>query len=407
MTRSTQVLLVLLRLVIGWHFLFEGLEKLKTHELALISGSDAKKPWSSEVYLREASTPSFVGQIFHRLPGDPLLERLTVESLGDKDPAKTPPHEQFPLSLDKDWKAYYERFVQYYELTDEQELPENNLNAYVTILLQNEPLTATACSSYFLTVPQRTRAEVALTQSKDQTVIWLLNGVKGVKRTSPSGSSIIEVDMKTPQRIEEYQAKVKKVQEIETIDIGLMGPAAYEKLTTAKADTNKVRAELKADLDEQTASMKKALQAILTSEQAAKGPVPGPDIRRWQDYSRLDWIDWLTRWGLTAVGICLLLGLFTRPACVAGAGFLFMFFLAMPPFPGLPENVRSEGHYLFINKNIIEMLALLALATTYSGRWAGLDGLFQFLNPRRWRGKPRTDVRVTGPAPSPSLLTRK
>src|SRR5260370_33489528 len=34
-----------------------------------------------------------------------------------------------------------------------KELPENNLNAYVTILLQNEPLAATAWSSYFLTVP--------------------------------------------------------------------------------------------------------------------------------------------------------------------------------------------------------------------------------------------------------------
>jgi len=68
---------------------------------------------------------------------------------------------------------------------------------------------------------------------------------------------------------------------------------------------------------------------------------------------------------------------------VAGALFLLLFFLAMPPFPGWPENPRAEGHYLFINKNIIEMLALLALATTRSGRWVGLDGLVQFLSPRR------------------------
>jgi len=98
--------------------------------------------------------------------------------------------------------------------------------------------------------------------------------------------------------------------------------------------------------------------------------------------SRLEWIDWLTKYGLFAVGLGLLAGLFTRLWCVVGAGFLLMFYLAMPPWPGLPENPKAEGHYYFINKNIIEMFALMALATTHSGRWLGLDGLFQFLIPR-------------------------
>jgi hypothetical protein len=71
---------------------------------------------------------------------------------------------------------------------------------------------------------------------------------------------------------------------------------------------------------------------------------------------------------------------------VSGAIFLLLLYLAMPPFPWLPDPPRpTEGHYLFVSKNLIEMLALLALATTRSGRWAGLDGLLQFLNPRRWR----------------------
>jgi len=62
-----------------------------------------------------------------------------------------------------------------------------------------------------------------------------------------------------------------------------------------------------------------------------------------------------------------------------------MFFLAMPPLPGWPDSPRAEGHYLFINKNIIEMLALLTLATTASGRWVGLDGLIQVLCPCGWK----------------------
>jgi hypothetical protein len=75
-----------------------------------------------------------------------------------------------------------------------------------------------------------------------------------------------------------------------------------------------------------------------------------------------------------------------------GAYLLFMFFLAMPPLPGWPESPRAEGHYLFINKNVIEMLALLTLATTRSGRWAGLDGLLQFLRPRRWQNTPSSST---------------
>ena len=102
----------------------------------------------------------------------------------------------------------------------------------------------------------------------------------------------------------------------------------------------------------------------------------------------LDWSDRIVKYGILAVGLMLLVGLFTRLACIGGAAFLLMVFLAMPPLPGIPEGPRSEGHYLYVNKNFIEMLALLVLASTPSGRWLGLDGFVQFLNPWRWRRRP-------------------
>lgn len=104
----------------------------------------------------------------------------------------------------------------------------------------------------------------------------------------------------------------------------------------------------------------------------------------WSDWTQQEVLDWLVAYGLTAVGVCLLLGFLTRPACLGGAALLLMFYLTMPPLPGVPDNPRAEGHYLFINKNLIECLALLALATLPSGRWLGLDGLFYALNPVRW-----------------------
>jgi uncharacterized membrane protein YphA (DoxX/SURF4 family) len=123
-------------------------------------------------------------------------------------------------------------------------------------------------------------------------------------------------------------------------------------------------------------------------DQPALDPLPFTVARPWRQWSLLDWSDQIVKYGVLSVGLMLLLGLFTRLACLAGAGFLLMFFLAMPPLPGWPESPRSEGHYLYVNKNIIEMLALLVLATTPSGRWCGLDGLVQFFNPWRWRKPP-------------------
>ena len=91
------------------------------------------------------------------------------------------------------------------------------------------------------------------------------------------------------------------------------------------------------------------------------------------DWPRLKMVDTSVRWGLAIIGGLLIVGLFTRLASVAGAAFLLSFYLAMPAFPWLPEPALTEGHYLFVNKNIIEMLALLAIAVSKPGRRYGLD----------------------------------
>jgi hypothetical protein len=54
---------------------------------------------------------------------------------------------------------------------------------------------------------------------------------------------------------------------------------------------------------------------------------------------------------------------------------LLSFYLSMPPWPGLPESPKLEGHYRFVNKNLVEMVACLVLASTPNGLWIGLDAL--------------------------------
>ena len=95
--------------------------------------------------------------------------------------------------------------------------------------------------------------------------------------------------------------------------------------------------------------------------------------------------DLITMWGLTIVGALLILGLFTRLASVAGIAFILLFYLCNPPFVGYFYSIPSEGSYLIVNKNLVELSALVVILVTGSGRFAGLDRILHGLFARRTR----------------------
>ena len=49
----------------------------------------------------------------------------------------------------------------------------------------------------------------------------------------------------------------------------------------------------------------------------------------------LNAVDFLNTWGLIAIGLGLILGLFTRAAAISGAILLFVYYLNNPPLIGL------------------------------------------------------------------------
>ncbi len=95
--------------------------------------------------------------------------------------------------------------------------------------------------------------------------------------------------------------------------------------------------------------------------------------------------DLITMWGLTLVGLCLVLGLFTRLASLGGIAFIVLFYLCNPPFVGYFYSLPTEGSYLIVNKNLVELAALVVVLVTGSGRFAGLDRLVHALVGRRPR----------------------
>ena len=107
----------------------------------------------------------------------------------------------------------------------------------------------------------------------------------------------------------------------------------------------------------------------------SQGPFANLFYKMAANPSVLQVIDFMNIWGLILVGLGLLLGIFTRLACIGGILLLLLYFLSHPALIGVKYAMPTEGSYLFVNKNLIEMAALAVLLVFPTGKMAGLDGL--------------------------------
>jgi len=327
----TCLLLIVLRMAIGWHFLVEGVHKIQTHQLGKTA---INTPWTGAGFFQEGIGPA--APYFRDLLGDPDRQAL----------AKLKPEgDQFPAALAAEWQHYVDRFAAYYGLTDDQ----------------------------------RAKAAQLLADAKAKTLTWLKTGATEVKKVFPTGT--VDEKETTPQRVADYEAKLKEIDDA----IHRRLPAFNEDvekvhLRTLKTDATKLRTELLADLDKQSVGLKKALNELLTPDQWKQGTMP-EEVER----TPLYYVDQITMWTHTALGACLLVGLFTRAASLGLALFLLLVTLVAPALPYAPAPPGAIGHYLFVNLYVIEMIALLMLATVPTGRWFGLDALLHQLNPFRRR----------------------
>ncbi len=136
----------------------------------------------------------------------------------------------------------------------------------------------------------------------------------------------------------------------------------------------------------------------------------GADVFHWMADTPgvLKVVDVLNIWGLILIGGALMLGCLTRVAAAMGIAMLALYYTAHPSLFADSPGV-TEGNYLIVNKNLVELLALCVVAVLPAGRF-GLDG---FLSGWRRRRTSHRGAAETPPAdlaecePAASLARRQ
>jgi len=322
--------LILLRIAIGWHFLYEGTQKIlstpegKTSFLARVFPIPEGPAFSSEGYLR-ASTGPLAPRFRGLIPDAASREKLDPERLKES------------------WSAEKARIADHFGFDAEKSKEADKILA--------------------------DRREVA-----DD---WF-------------------EQVENREKVKKYFDDLADVEAVENNPEAL----SYER-SNAWADRKAIevdRKELVKVVDAWTATLHDSLVALATPDQLkAHGPYRPP-------LNQLEKLDLLTMWGLSAAALRLTLGLFTPLAALGGAAYLLTFYLSMPPWPGLPEGPNLEGHYRYVNKNLIEMLACLVLASTPSGLWIGVDALlFGWIG----RGRRRREQQALAQAEAQATRTER
>lgn len=323
--------MILLRVSIGWHLMFEGYVKLAQSEILPKWGSIATdpkyaRPFSAEQYLRESTGPLrfyFRGLVddFH---GVQMLDREAVE---------------------RKWDDYVQlQFEEHGFSPEARGRVEGVLDSCKASLAEYLEGKKPQIADYI--------GAVRMWEDRERRPLPGWGEVEDGKFLRPA---LPEIEQRA------HKAEQKKLDE-QRKELTAPVLAWTDEITAA------VGAEIQAQKSEAAGSMAGEL-----APQGAASVVAGADPIEWRP--GLHRVNFGTMWGLTICGLLMVLGLFTRTACLGGAFFLALFYLSMPPWPGLDPAPIAEGTYLYVNKNLVELIACVMLATTPVGVWGGLDSI--------------------------------
>jgi uncharacterized membrane protein YphA (DoxX/SURF4 family) len=357
----SKVFLIALRLAVGWHFLYEGLWKLDSDtgatayatswyplqsSLARVrDGSLEPDAWYDEIVKtfkarNQALTDDQKGRLAELRDKLKLARQVDFDWIYVRDAVLqlTPPPESerftalpFLQGSAGPFRGGFRALVRDIDALERLTLPSAHaaLDARANDIARH----------YGFTPEQQAR----LSQVRD---------------TVKAGFAVTWNDPAIQTRLADYRLMRRRVGGL--ADTG--APFQHERLAEDRKKLDQIAGELLALVNEPGDELAVQAHGIATVAQMSAGPVPRAGTPS-------DWIDAVIKWGLTAIGACLVLGLFTPWAAAAAALQLAMFYLASPPWPGLPAATLG-GHYLYIDRNLIELIAAGVIATTGSGKRA-------------------------------------
>lgn len=390
--------LLALRLAIGWQFLFEGLNKIHSH---YVGQSETNAPWKSEPYFKEAPGP--LAPYMRTMNGDPaklIAERLTPKKeISASEFAKLPEAEQAamcPEAVAKQLDAMLAAATEAQRAGAEEALAQlaANHEKAVKAIADTEKKEADAAKDDAGKAAAKTKADAARKAAEE--TLEKGRAAEEKRKGSPEVAAgeaiqaakaeyarwVYGVDRRAiklvringdpaftgPQRLH-FLALLRKAkddaEERGRVGLGTGYGIEVKKAQAARADYWTAEADLAKEIESFETELKTRLNGGTAPEKPA-------------EMTPLQFNDKLTRWFLAIVGACILFGLFTRISCVLAAGFLLMTYLTHPPFPWFTLPPGTEGNPLFVNKNAIEFLALLALACMPTGKWLGLDAMISY-----------------------------
>jgi uncharacterized membrane protein YphA (DoxX/SURF4 family) len=335
------ICVVLLRIVIGWHYFYEGIHKF-----------DPAAGFSSKGFLGIAKGPT--AELFYgMLPDINGTERLViaevdVETKTVKDGAevvKTTKRKTF-IAYEKAWDVYYQKFLSKHGLDKVEAAKPDNKKPNDT--------------------PPSDEQELA---NRKYEVESIYNRYLESLRT---GAELQEKDILASQAsLARYKEKVKTVRndtefekERRWNEMMKYRAEAESWISTLDKLGNALQSDLSRAVDSQLAG--EAGEIITTPEHVW---VPNPVVS-----SQMRALDLAVMFGLSAIGICLILGFCTRLASLGGIAFLVCVVMTTWPVPGYyPPLPSAVGNFLFVSKDVVELAGLLVLTVVGAGRWGGLD----------------------------------
>jgi uncharacterized membrane protein YphA (DoxX/SURF4 family) len=374
--------LVALRIAVGWHFLYEGQWKIDSDSGATAAVTSRYAVQAATARLHEAFDRGTPGVARADLWYDEIVKAFAAQKqLGDdqkarladlRDRVKLAALEGSENPVNFDWQYVHEEVL---KVVDEQEgerftsLPflqgaagpfRPLFRALVHDIEGIDRLTVAAAHAeldkrYGATIEHFRRVGKPFTAEQQNRLAAARDRVKAsiaATLASPGFRARIEDFKAVRQRVEAQRSQVN-------------APFSQERLDADRKKLDVMSGELLAFVNESVAELGTQTRAIATVEQLGAGPLP-----RVKDPTA--WIDVGIKFASIAIGLSLLLGLFTTAGAIGAALLLATFYLASPPWPGLPAATMG-GHFLYVDRNLIELVAALVIASTCTGQWAGLD----------------------------------